>query len=153
MKKNIKIISILACSMLLLSCGFKQIQGKKKIQIQNINISGENRIAYVLKNNISLMSDNNSKNKYDVEINIKKEKKNKIKDLAGRVIRYELFIEADFKLTDLNDNKIIQKKFIKNSDYTVGSSHSVTIDNEQNATKNIIRQLSEDINNFITFLN
>jgi len=153
MKKNIKIISILACSMLLLSCGFKQIQGKKKIQIQNINISGENRIAYVLKNNISLMSDNNSKNKYDVEINIKKEKKNKIKDLAGRVIRYELFIEADFKLTDLNDNKIIQKKFIKNSDYTVGSSHSGTIDNERNATKNIIRQLSEDINNFITFLN
>ena len=153
MKKNIKIISILAFSMLLLSCGFKQIQGKKKIQIQNINISGENRIAYVLKNNISLMSDNNSKNKYDVEINIKKEKKNKIKDLAGKVIRYELFIEADFKLTDLNDNKIIQKKFIKNSDYTVGSSHSVTIDNEQNATKNIIRQLSEDINNFITFLN
>tara|TARA_B110000967_G_C18778626_1_gene507028 strand:- start:205 stop:666 length:462 start_codon:yes stop_codon:yes gene_type:complete len=153
MKKNIKIISILACSMLLLSCGFKQIQGKKKIQIQNINISGENRIAYVLKNNISLMSDNNSKNKYDVEINIKKEKKNKIKDLAGKVIRYELFIEADFKLTDLNDNKIIQKKFIKNSDYTVGSSHSGTIDNERNATKNIIRQLSEDINNFITFLN
>jgi len=153
MKKNIKIISILACSMLLLSCGFKQIQGKKKIQIQNINISGENRIAYVLKNNISLMSDNNSKNKYDVEINIKKEKKNKIKDLAGKVIRYELFIEADFKLTDLNDNKIIQKKFIKTSDYTVGSSHSGTIDNERNATKNIIRQLSEDINNFITFLN
>ena len=135
--------------MLLLSCGFKQIQGKKKIQIQNININGENRIAYVLKNNISLMSDNNSKNKYDVEINIKKEKKNKIKDLAGRVIRYELFIEADFKLTDLNDNKIIQKKFIRNSDYTVGSSHSSTIDNERNATKNIIRQLSEDINNFI----
>ena len=153
MKKNIKIISILACSMLLLSCGFKQIQGKKKIQIQNININGENRIAYVLKNNISLMSDNNSKNKYDVEINIKKEKKNKIKDLAGKVIRYELFIEADFKLTDLNDNKIIQKKFIKTSDYTVGSSHSGTIDNERNATKNIIRQLSEDINNFITFLN
>ena len=153
MKKNIKIISILACSMLLLSRGLKQIQGKKKIQIQNINISGENIIAYVLKNNISLMSDNNSKNKYDVEINIKKEKKNKIKDLAGKVIRYELFIEADFKLTDLNDNKIIQKKFIKTSDYTVGSSHSGTIDNERNATKNIIRQLSEDINNFITFLN
>ena len=79
MKKNIKIISILAFSMLLLSCGFKQIQGKKKIQIQNININGENRIAYVLKNNISLMSDNNSKNKYDVEINIKKEKKIKLK--------------------------------------------------------------------------
>ena len=62
MKNNIKIIFILAVSLIVSSCGFKQINQKSNniIYIQNFNTTGEARIAYTLKNDILLMSNNNS---------------------------------------------------------------------------------------------
>jgi hypothetical protein len=57
MRKNIKIITIFIFSVLLVSCGYKNIHQKKKISIyiQNINIIGEKRIGNKLKNNIILI--------------------------------------------------------------------------------------------------
>ena len=87
MKKITKIISIFTLAILLSSCGFKQINKKNigSINIQNINVIGEKRIAYTLKNNILLISDISSKNKYDAEIKIQKTKNNKIKNKLGQI--------------------------------------------------------------------
>ena len=75
--KNIKIISILVFLILLSSCGFKPINQKNGnlINFRNIKVTGEQRIAYALKNNLLLISNNNSKNNYDAEIKINKKKK------------------------------------------------------------------------------
>ena len=71
-----KIILILSLSLLLASCGFKIVnqQNMDIIDIQSINVIGEKRIGYSLKNNILLISKSNSKNKYDVQIKITKKK-------------------------------------------------------------------------------
>ena len=153
MIKYIKSILIIILGMLtLLSCGFKPINKKdgKLIYFNKITISGEKRISYILKNNILLISDQNSKNKYNVRIEVQKKKNIKIKDSTGKVTRYDLAITINLELVDLNNNSKIERTFIKNGNYDVASIYSDTISNENNATKNIIQQLSEEINNFIT---
>ena len=154
MKRNIKIISIIIFSLLLLSCGFKTINQKSGavIDIRNIKISGDKRISQFVKNNILILSDSNSKNKYNIELNINKQRNAKIKNSAGKVIRYSVIISLDLQLTNLKDNKIIRKLFVRSGDYDVASIHSETITNESSTIKNLITQVSDDTINFISLL-
>mgnify|MGYP006186049943 CR=1 FL=1 len=154
MTKNIKIIFIFFLLILITSCGFKRINDKdsNKIFIQNINIVGEQRIAYLLKNNISLISNSNSKNKYNINLKVKKRKTNKIKNTTGKVERYNLSISINLQLINNDNKKIITKTFNRNNDYDVATTHSATINNENIATRNTIQQLSEDVIYFVKIL-
>jgi hypothetical protein len=149
--KNIKISSILIF-LLLSSCGFKPINQKNNslIYFNKIVVSGDKRISYSLKNNISLISDEASKNNYDAEIKLTKQKKIKIKEISGKVTRYNINLSALLKLTNNKNNEEIQKMFNRNADYNVATIHSNTINNENNATKNLTQQISNDIINFIS---
>jgi len=151
MIRKIKIIVLLFLPILLLSCGFKSVhqKGKKNIYLQNINIIGEKKIAYTLKNNISLISNKNSENKYDIQVKIDKRKKTKIKNLSGKTTRYSLSLSANMTLKDINENTEVKKIFTQNTNYEVSTIHSDTINNEKNATKSILQQLSNDMINFI----
>jgi len=152
MIKNIKSILVITLPILLLSCGFKPIhlKNEKLINIQNISIEGESRSAYFLKNGILLISDTDSKKIYDIIIKVTKQKNNKIKNMTGKITRYTLLLTTEIELKNLDNNIKIKKTFARNADYNVGTSHSGTINNEKNATKNITQQLLGDIVNFIT---
>jgi len=153
MEKKIKIIIILLFSILLSACGFKKINdGQSTLYIQNINITGEDRNTYLLKNNILLFSNQKSQNRYDVQIALIQTKTSKIKNKSGRTERYDLKISADLKLTDIDNNKSVKKLFSRKNDYEVAKSHSDTIFNEKKASKITIDQLSEEIINFLTLL-
>ena len=152
MLKKFNIISLLTVSLLVVSCGYKRIaDNKPSIHFQEIVVNGENKISYLLKNNINLISDKNSKNKYDLVISLTKNKEGKIKNDQGKVVRYVLSIEAKLNLKDNNNNKSIKKTFSKKNDFDVTTTHSETINNERVATKIIIQQLTDEIINFITF--
>ena len=112
MKKYFKIIFVLVMSLVLMSCGFKKINQKANnlIYVQNINITGDKRFAYILKNNIFLISNKNSNRKYDVRIKIEKIKTNKIKNKAGKVTRYNLNIITNLSLINIDNKKTIKKK-------------------------------------------
>ena len=152
MKNYNKIIFILTLSLLIASCGFKKINQKSNniIYIKKINTIGEPRIAYAIKNDIYLISNIDSKNKYEAEITLQKNKTNKIKDKTGKITRYNLSVQVSLKLTNIDNKKIIQKTFEKNNDYEVASIHSDTIKNENTAIKNTTQMLSNDMINFIT---
>ena len=92
MNKYIKSLIITIIAVLLLSCGFKPLNQKnvKLVNLRSITVQGDQRTAYVLKNNLSLISNKESKNIYDAKIMIKKNKNNKIKDKSGKTIRYGL---------------------------------------------------------------
>ena len=74
MKNTRKILTVLI-PILIFSCGFKPLKQKSNNQIflQNVNIVGEQKVAYLLKNNILLISDKNSPNIYDVSIKLIKQ--------------------------------------------------------------------------------
>tara|TARA_B110000444_G_scaffold230416_1_gene237625 strand:- start:2618 stop:2875 length:258 start_codon:yes stop_codon:yes gene_type:complete len=75
-----KFILIIILS-LLISCGYKPSNQKNNnlVYLQNIEIIGEQRISYILKNNILLVSNKDSKNRYAAKIEIVKKKKIKLK--------------------------------------------------------------------------
>ena len=150
--KNIGIISMLVLLPLLTSCGFKKTNQKNSdiIHLQNITVTGEERVGYSLKNNIFLISSINSGNKYDLEIEIIIKKIDKIKDRTGKVTRYNLEISAYLQLINIDNKKNLQRTFIRNGNYIVASNHTDTINNEKQATKNITKQLTDDIISFIS---
>ena len=137
---------------MLLSCGFKPInlKNEKVIYIKNIDVKGATRSAYFLKNNILLISDNNSKNIYDIELKITKKENSKIKNKSGRTTRYNLSLVAVLKLKNLNNKMETKKMFFENGDYEVATIHSNTINNKKSVEKDIIQKLSEDIVTYIT---
>lgn len=149
-----KNLSILILSLLLLSCGFKKIDRSNinLVNIQNIKVIGDQRTSYSLKNEILLISNKNSNNKYDAEITITNQKKIKIKNKAGKATRYDLSITANLKLINLSNNEELVKEFTRSGDYNVAKNHSDTTSNEKSAEENIIQNLSDDIVYFITFL-
>ena len=155
MKKNIKIIAIFILLITITSCGFKKINSKDVILINivNINITGEQRIAYYLKNDILLISNNDSNEKYTLDIKLKKMKNTKIKDTTGKTTRYNVSINASLQLTNQADNKKINRNFLQSLDYDVAKVHSDTIKNEKNAVKNITQTIADDIVSFITLMN
>ncbi|MDC0426742.1 hypothetical protein OAM08_02010 [Pelagibacteraceae bacterium] len=153
MIKSIKnTLFIIATSSLLIACGFKPLHQKfiNKIYIQDIEITGERKAAYILENNILLFSNESSKNRFAINIQLTKDKKSKIKNKAGKVTRYGLLLTANMELKNLNDNRIIKKTFSQNGNYDVAKIYSNTISNENNITKNMIDIISNDIINFIT---
>ena len=149
--KNYKIILLIALTLFLSSCGFKPINrmNSQLIHIQNLNISGEKKVSYLLKNNILLISNSESKNKYSVDLTIDKQKNSKIKNKSGKITRYNLSLSVNLKLTNIEDEKLIQKTFLKSVDYEVAEIHSNTIRNENNAIKSATQQISDDIINLI----
>ena len=152
MKKH-KIILLIIFSVLFSSCGFKPLIQKNNniIYIQDINVIAERKIAYTLKNNIKLISNTNSKNKYNVEIKVEKNKSNKIKDGTGKVIRYNISLTTNLELINLDNNNKLTRTFVRSGDHNVATIHSQTIINEKNILKIIIQQITDDIINFITF--
>jgi|TARA_B110000211_G_C14007247_1_gene521410 hypothetical protein len=152
MIKNNKVVLIIVLQFLLLSCGFKPINQKigEMINFQEITITGDKEIAYYLKNNILLISSDNSKNKYNATIAIVKHKTEKIKNTRGKITRYNLNLQASLNLKNLNNNTEINRTFSRNTDYEASSIHSETINNEKSALKNTIQKISDDIINFVS---
>ena len=136
LKKKLIYISILL--VLLTSCGFKKIiQDTADINLRNINITGETRAAYMLKNSILLISEKNlqSEKQYDIDVELTQTIFDKIKDKTGKTTRYSLVSDANLKLKKINDGNILQKKFSTSSNYDVAG--------------NSIKLLTEEITNFI----
>tara|TARA_B100000780_G_C21068623_1_gene429850 strand:+ start:730 stop:1203 length:474 start_codon:yes stop_codon:yes gene_type:complete len=153
MIKKINIILIFLFSLLLISCGYKKINHKEtSINIESINVTGDNRIAYNLKNDINLITNENSENVFRINLKIIKQVNNKIKDATGKITRFNLTINGDLILTNVKTLEEINKSFSKNGDYDVAENHSDTIKNEKQATKNVTRQLSEEVINFIILI-
>lgn len=153
MIKKINIILIFLFSLLLISCGYKKIvQKKTSINIQSINVTGENRIAYNLKNDIGLITNENSENRFRINLKITKKIDNKIKDTTGKITRFNLTINGDLILINVKTLEETNKSFSKNQDYDVAENHSDTIKNEKQATKNVTRQLSGEVINFIMLI-
>ncbi len=151
MPETTKIISIFLLSLLLTACGFKKINqdNQNLIYIEKINISGDKRISYLLKNNILLISDKRSVNKHEVTIDVKKLTKDKIKNSTGKITRYNISIIVSLGIENTKNKVIIDQTFNGDRDYDVAENHSDTKRNEKNALNNITQKLSEDINNFL----
>ena len=135
------------------ACGYSRLNNQSnELKLNTIEINGDKRLAYILKNKLTLLSKTESKNTYDLSINLTNSKLSKIKDATGKTTRFNLVLNGDLKLAD--SNKIVYSRmFTVNNDYEVSKNHSETIRNEKNSMQNNIDSLSEEIAKYIQLIN
>tara|TARA_B100001758_G_C17982269_1_gene388777 strand:- start:39 stop:512 length:474 start_codon:yes stop_codon:yes gene_type:complete len=145
------IFLFLILPLLVFSCGYKKINetNEKYFHIQKIEILGDKKIGYLLKNEILLISSNSGKNKINIQLDINKSKEIKTKDASGKVTKYKIILNTNMKIRHMNNTKIIDKNFIKSINFDVAKNHSDTINKEKISTKNLGNQMAEDIINFL----
>ena len=149
LKFLISIILIISVS----ACGFSRLNDQSsQIKFNNIEINGDKRLAYILKNKLALLSKTESKNTYDLSINLTNSKTSKIKDATGKTTRFNLVLNGNLKLTD-NNKVVYNRMFTVSNDYDVSKNHSETIRNEKNSMQNNVDALSEEITKYIQLIN
>ena len=153
--KYLKLLSIFFLILLLNSCGYKKLNSENlnDFKINELEINSEKKLAYKLKNNIEIYSSQESKFTYDIKINLISIKETKIKNTAGKTTRYSIRLQADTLITNIETKIDYKKNFSSINDYDVASTHSVTLNNEKNATENNINYISNEIIKYIKLLN
>ena len=151
--KKLKFFLIIILLISVSACGYSRLSDKSNdLKFNTIEINGDKRLAYTLKNNLNLLSKVDSKNTYNLSINLINSKTSRIKDATGKTTRFNLVLNGDLKLTD-NNKVVYNRMFTVSNDYDVSKNHSDTIRNEKNSMQNNINALSEEIAKYIQLIN
>ena len=153
--KYLKLLLIFFSILLLNSCGYKKLNSEKinDFKIDKLEINGERKLAYKLKNNIEIYSSKTSTSLYNLKINLISTKKTKIKNTSGKTTRYSNNLQAETLITKSNTQIEYKKIFKSTNDYDVGQSHSDTLNNEKKADENNINYISGEIINYLKIFN
>ena len=148
-KRNI-FYFILISTLLVTSCGYKKVDKLNgKYNSQKINIKGDKRIGYILKNEIVLNSSIKSNNLITITINTKKKKLIKEKNIKNKTTKYEVRVSTNIKFV-LNESKQeIENLFTRSFFYNVDKDHSKSLTNEKDELTDLTVLLAEDIIDFL----
>ena len=152
MKKIKKILTIFFFVPLILSsCGYQKIyeKDKKLINIVEFEVSGNKRIGSSLKNEILLISSSEGVNKFILKAKVDKNKEVKDKNISGKITKYNLKLEVNLSLKEVNSSRSLIRNFSQTNDYDVLKSHSDTLSTEKKLIENMTQQIGEDIINFL----
>ena len=106
--KNLVIITIL---FFVTACGYTSVYKNKttNLQINILEMKGDNEFNNFIKNEINLYSNNNSKNKYEISILSKYDKNTISKDTSGVATNFKVSVNA--KISIINGDKIKELEF------------------------------------------
>ena len=131
---------------LLSNCGFKVVKQSDLINFNVVEIRsiGEKRINYKLKNKLSIKQEEANKN-VKLEINTKKNKDVKERNIKNEITKYQIEIIVNVKFEELNNNKENVFEVRESIDFNVASQYSQTLTNEKKAISLITDNLAEEI--------
>ena len=150
MIKKIKYITIFL--FLLNGCGFKNINSiyENNLIIKNINITGQQSIIYLFKNELyDLKNNQNTSNGVELDLNVDFKKNIYEKNNKNVTTKYSLNVTAYLTLKNDLDKTLKRKNFSKADNYNVGSNTTITISNEKKLLENLTKSLVRDIKNFL----
>ena len=135
-----------------ISCGYKIIDKTKQnnFVIADINSTGDRRINYKLKNNLTFNTKNSRQNVLNLTLNTKKTKEVKEKNIKNQITKYKISIIVDIKFNLVNSKKIYKVNSKKNGDYLVANNHASTLSHEKILTDNLAENVSDDIKDQIS---
>tara|TARA_Y100001935_G_C17217036_1_gene463188 strand:- start:162 stop:629 length:468 start_codon:yes stop_codon:yes gene_type:complete len=144
MTKSLNILKILILFSLISGCGFKVINQSELInfKISSISVTGDNKIGYIIKNKLLPYSNNNEKQFLDLDINVKKNKSIKEKNIKNEITKFEITIMA---IIEYKTKDTVKFEISKNGSYTVTSQYSQTLNNEKKLIKILSEKLAEKI--------
>ena len=131
----------------LTACGFQVLDTSKanNFSIKKINNIGDERIGYKLKNDILSLTKKTSQNNLLINLNTKKIKSIKEKNLKNEITKYEvtLVINVEYKLVEEEEMKELNISVI--GDYLTSNNYSDTISNEKSVIEYLIERAAKEI--------
>ena len=146
MKKKFNFFKYFILAILVTSCGFKVVNQSEIINfsIAKITISGDNKISYIIKNKLLPYSRDNGKKLINLDIEVKKDKAIKEKNIKNEITKFDVTIVA---VVNYSKDKLEKFVISKKGAYSVTSQYSQTLNNEKKLVKNLSEDLAEDIIN------
>ena len=145
--KNLKLITIAISLILLTGCGFKVIDKRELLNfnIKEINTNGDKRINFELKNKLSDYNDTNSSKVIKIELDTKKTKSIKEKNISNEITKYQIKVIVNVKLIKTDNTNNLEFTIEREGDYIVADKFSQTLNNEKKIIRNITEKISESI--------
>jgi len=147
MTKIKKIIILMFSSIILSSCGFKAMNNitGNSYAINNIKIEENKRVGHLLKKIIYSHSTNASEILLDVNIRAQKKTKIKERNISYKTTKKTMVLNIDIEMKNIRNNKVTKSTFSQELDYTIGISHSSTLNNEKTALSELTDRISQDV--------
>ena len=154
MIKQITKAILIFCMLLPIGCGYKIIDKTKQnnFLIAEVNSTGDRRINYKIKNNLSFNPKNSSQNILNLTLDTQKIKTIKEKNIKNQIKKYTISVVVDIKFNLINSKKIHNIKVSKNGDYLVADIHVTTISNEKRLIDSLAENISDDIKKKISLI-
>ena len=145
--KNLKLITIAISLILLTGCGFKVIDKRELLNfnIKEISTNGDKRINFELKNKLSDYNDTNSSKVIKIELDTKKTKSIKEKNISNEITKYQIKVLVNVKLIKTDNTNNLEFTIEREGDYVVADKFSQTLNNEKKLIRNITEKISESI--------
>ena len=117
-----------------------------------IETSGNKRINFKIKNNLIVNSSKDKINILNLELNTKKTKTIKEKNIKNEITKYEIALNSNIKLNFLENNE--KQEFVVTSigNYSVSDKYSKTLRNEKRLIDDLTSNLSSQILNKIKLI-
>ena len=145
--KNLKLITIAISLILLTGCGFKIIDKRELLNfnIKEISTNGDKRINFELRNKLSDYNDTDSSKVIKIELDTKKTKSIKEKNISNEITKYQIKVIVNVKLIKTNNINNLEFTIEREGDYVVADKFSQTLYNEKKLIRNITEKISESI--------
>ena len=128
-------------------CGFKvlNLSEIENYNLVEINLTGEKRVNYIIKNNLLQASNKNTDNNITITIDTKKNKTIKEKNIKNEITKYDILIIANVIVKNINSSKVYDFVITKNGNYVVADQNSITRNNEKKLTTLLSKDLADEI--------
>ena len=144
--KKIIIFSLISL-FLLNACTYKKInsQNQKKFNIQEINVNGDGRTAFLIKKKVNRYSNSDSNNKIKITIELSKSSDIEEKNIQNKATKYKVSLSANVIVSELNSGKGLTRTFNSSQTYNVEEKYSNTLNNMRDANNALIDDLTSEI--------
>ena len=113
MIKFLKIYLILLLVILITGCSYKPILSKQSydFSVEKVELNGDKEVNYIIKERLINLKNQNTKNKYYVQIETSKVKNIISNDSKGDPSKLEIIISSTFQIS--NSEKLLIKRNVK----------------------------------------
>ena len=145
--KNISIFISAILLIITTSCGFKVVNKLEKINfnINRIDSSGDKKINYKIKSRLTSASKNTNQNNISININSKKVKEIKEKNINNEITKYQISIYSNIKIQRNSSNKEVSFSVSETGDFNVTDQYSQTLNNEKRLIELLSNSLADNI--------
>ena len=142
---NNKII-VIFIALLISGCGFKAVNQEylNQYKIIELNIKGDARLQYFLKNKLKL---NNEKSDKSIKLSviIDKTKNIREKNIKNEITKYQITITVKTDYYLIEENKSGNFLLSVTGDHNVGSRYRETLNNEKKLINSLMADISEQL--------